>query len=188
MRSDKVARKENLTPMPDNGLHLRHWLETASELIAGRLTEEYNRWTCNQSVWRGKFAGRRMTNDRRHRKGNPTSIAGRVGISGRRASVQWVKPVTAEEENGNEHSAVRRCKRRRHVKRVSSSNWGGPIRSDGEFSLVSCGIRRNAESRDDAEKGVGDGHSSEEGVGQHNPAERRAISLRMLLTECGGQT
>ena len=185
MRSDKVARKENLTLTPDNGLHLRHWLETASELIAGRLPEDDNRWTCNQSVWRGKFAGRRMTNDRRHRKGNPTSIAGRVGISGRRASVLWAKPVIVEEENGNEHSTNRRCKRRRHVKRVSSSNWGGPTRFIGTFPMISCGTRRKAESRGEVEKGVGDGHSSEEGVGQHNPAERRAISLRMLLTECG---
>ena len=188
MRSDKVARKENLPPMSDDGLHLRHWLETASELIAGRLPEEYNRWTCNQSERRGKFAGRRMTNDRRHRKGDPTSIAGRVGISGWRTSVLWVKPDTAEEENGNEHSAARRCKRRRHVKRVSSSNWGGPTRFIGAFPMISCGTRRNAESRSDVDAGVGDGHSSEEGVGQHNPVERRAISLRMLLTKSGDQT
>lgn len=186
MRSDKVARKENLPLTPDEGLHLRHWLETASELIAGRLTEDDNRWTCNQSVWRGKFAGRRMTNDRRHRKSSPTSIAGRVGFdSGRRASVLWAKPVIVEEENGNEHSTNRRCKRRRHVKRVSSSNWGGPTRFIGTFPMISCGIRRKAEGRSDVDAGVGDGHSSKEGGGQHNPAERRAISLRMLLTECG---
>ena len=187
MRSDKVARKENLPLTPDDGLHLRHWLETASELIAGRLPEGFNRWTCNQSERRGKFAGRRMTNDRRHRKGNPTSIAGRVGISGRRTYVRWVKPVTAEEENGNEHSVARRCKRRRHVKRVSSSNWGCPTRFIGMFPMISCGIRRKAEGRSEVEKGVGDGHSSKEGVGQHNPAERRAISLRMLLKESGGR-
>jgi len=187
MRSDKVARKENLPLTPEHGLHLRHWLETASELIAGRLPEDDNRWTRNQSERRGKFAGRRQTNDRRHRESAPTFIAGRVGISGGRTYVRWVKPVTAEEENGNEHSVARRCKRRRHVKRVSSSNWGGPTRFIGTIPMISCGIRRKAESHSDVEKGVGDGHSSEEGVGQHNPAERRAISLRVLLKESGGR-
>lgn len=188
MRSDKVIRMENLSPMPEHGLHLRHWLETASELIAGRLPEANNRWTSNQSWWRGRIAGRRTTNDRRHRKGSSTSIAGRVGYnSDWRASVLWAKPVIVEEENGNEHSTNRRCKRRRHVKKVSSSNWGGPVRSIGTVSMVSCGARRNAQCCGEVETGVGDGHSSKEGGGQHNPVERRAISLRMLFKERIGQ-
>ena len=35
--------------------------------------------TRSQSEWRDKYAGRRQTNFRRHRKGNPTGMAGRVG-------------------------------------------------------------------------------------------------------------
>ncbi len=35
--------------------------------------------TRSQSEWRDEHAGRRQTNFRRHRKGNPTGIAGRVG-------------------------------------------------------------------------------------------------------------
>lgn len=35
--------------------------------------------TCRQSERRGKCAGRRKTNDRRHRKGDPAEIAARAG-------------------------------------------------------------------------------------------------------------
>ena len=95
--------------------------------------------------------------------------------------------LSSRKKNGNEHSTNRRCKRRRHVKKVSSSNWGGPTRSVGTVSTVSCGARRNVQCHGDVEAGVGEGHSSKEGGGQHNPVERRAISLRMLFKESEGQ-
>ena len=127
MRSDKVARKEHLPPRLDYGLHLRHSVETQSQPIAGRLREEVNRWTRSQSERRGKDTGRRQTNVRRHRKGEPASITDRAGDFGSRPFVQWGKAATIREENGNAHLMARRCKRRRHVLEVPSSNWGGPV-------------------------------------------------------------
>jgi len=185
MRSDKVANGKDRLPLtPDDGLHLRHRVETPGQQIAGRLPEEPGRRT--QGQWRrGKFAGRRMTNDRRRRKGTPPSDSDRAGNSGRRASVLWAKPGIVEEANGDVHSTTRRRKRRRHAKRVPLRNWGDPIRSDRTVLSVSGGIRRNAESQRQAGAGVGDGHSSGHGEGQHNPVERRAISLGTLLTDRG---
>ena len=81
--------------------------------------------THSQSEWQGNDAGRRITNVRRHRKGNPASITGRAGNFGlRRPCVRCGKSDIAGEENGYEHPATRRCKRRWHVSKVSSSNWG----------------------------------------------------------------
>jgi len=184
MRSDKVARREDLPPMPEYGPHLRHCLETGRERIAGRLPAE-SRLTRSQSWRRGRHAGRRQTNDRKHRKGYPTYIADRVGIPEGRAFVRWAKSDTAREENGDAHLAAGRCKRRRHVWTVSSSNWGDPERSCGWVPQVVGSIRRKAEVCGDAGSGVGDGHSSEDGRDNTTRLERRAISLRVLSKECG---
>ena len=85
--------------------------------------------TRSQSEWRGNDSGRRQTNDRKHRKGNPSvSIIDRDGYNRfRRASVLWAKSVNIEEESGSMHSIWRRCKRRRHESTVSDSNWGDPV-------------------------------------------------------------
>jgi len=184
MRSDKVARRETLPPTPENGSHLRHCLETGSERIARRLREEHG-VTRGQSWRRGRHAGRRITNDRKHRKAYPAGIADRVGNPEGRAFVRWAKSDTAREENGEMHLAAGRCKRRRHVWTVSSSNWGDPYRPRGAFPRVVGSIRRNAESCGDTGSGVGDGHSSEDGRDNITHPERRAISLRMLSKECG---
>jgi hypothetical protein len=141
-------------------------------------------WITRSQSWRrGKDVGRRKTNDRRHRKGEPASIADRAGVIGRRSSVRWEKPATIREENGHEHLMARRCKRRRHALKVSSSNWGGSVRFR---SGISCGITRKAESRGEAVQSVGDGHSSRDGKDNRTLPMRRAISSGMLPKECGG--
>ena len=94
--------------------------------------------TRSQSEWRGKDSGRRQTNDRKHRKGNPSvSIVDRDGyFRFRRASVLWAKSVNIEEESGNMHSIWRRCKRRRHESTVSDSNWGDPVSFQNIIGLI----------------------------------------------------
>ena len=181
MRSDKVVRREALPPTPDHGSHLRHCLETGSERIARRLRED-TRGTRSQSWRRGRRAGRRITNDRKHREVYPTSIADRVGAPEGRAFVRWVKPVTAREENGDAHLAAGRCKRRRHVWKVPSSNWGDPNRPRGVVSRVVGGIRRNAESRGDTGSGVGDGHSSEDGAATQRSRSEGPLAGRRRTT------
>ncbi len=172
--------------------------------------------TRSQPGRRGKDAGRRKTNDRRHRKGEPASIADRAGVIGRRSSVLWEKPAIIREENGREHLMTRRCKRRRHALKVSSSNWGGSVRFRQEEWLrrfegvvpvnnqgcqgrrspkcpgmkerlgISPGITRKAESRGEAVQRVGDGHSSRNDKDNITLFMRRAISSGMLPKECGG--
>ena len=94
-----------------------------------RAGEALLEWTCSQSEWRGNDSGRRQTNDRKHRKGNPSvSIVDRDGYNRfRRATVRLAKSVNIEEESGNMHSIWRRCKRRRHESTVFESNWGDPF-------------------------------------------------------------
>lgn len=152
-------------------------------------------WTRNQSEGQGKSAGRRITNACKHRKGEPLFITGRSGYFGNRASVRWAKVVVMWEETGELHHMSQRCKRRRHVEKVSVGNWGGPVgfQTNGvttnnwvhtvtkdQMSLGFCcrnssqvkeqmrisrSIRRNAESGGEALQEVGGGHSSEEGAG-----------------------
>lgn len=93
---------------------------------AGNLLLEETR---SQPEWRGKDSGRRQTNDRKHRKGNPSvRVVDRDGnFRFRRATVRLAKSVNIEEESGNAHSIWRRCKRRRHESTVFDSNWGDPV-------------------------------------------------------------
>lgn len=94
---------------------------------------------------------------------------------GSRSSVRWEKVAIIGVASGQTHPVTRRCKRRRHVSRVSRSNWGEPasfLSSDG----ISCGPRRNAESCSDAVQGVGDAHSSEDRRASKTRWERRGIS------------
>ena len=152
-------------------------LGNEEQQIAGRLNVD-REGTGNQSGRRGEHAGRRLTNVRRHRKGEPTIIAGRVGcIRLRRPSVRCGKSDIIGEENGREHPMSRRCKRRWHAWKDSLSTWGEPAWfpfSDG----ISRRIRRNAEIEGDATQEVGDGHSSEDGEDNTTSPMRRAISLR----------
>ena len=108
-------------------------VETKSR--AGKALSERTR---SQSEWRGNDSGRRQTNDRKHRKGNPSvSIIDRDGDNRfRRASVLWAKSVNIEEESGNMHSIWRRCKGRRHESTV--------LTATGEIlfhSKISLGLR-----------------------------------------------
>ena len=93
---------------------------------AGNLLLEETR---SQPEWRGKDSGRRQTNVRKHRKGNPSvRVVDRDGnFRFRRATVRLAKSVNIEEESGNAHSIWRRCKRRRHESTVFDSNWGDPV-------------------------------------------------------------
>jgi hypothetical protein len=179
------------------------------ESAAGRTTR-------SQPGRRGKDAGRRKTNYRRHRKGEPAGIADRAGDFGRRSSVLREKPVTIREETGREHLMARRCKRWWHALKVSQSNWGGSARFRQEEGLrrfegvvpvnnqehggrrspkcsgteerlgISSGIRRKAESRSEAVQRVGDGHSSRDDKDNITLSMRRAISLGMFPEESGG--
>lgn len=84
--------------------------------------------TRSQSERRGKDTGRRKTNDRRHRKGDPAVVADRAGyFRVRRASVLCAKSAEHREASGSEHLCARRCKRRRHVSKAIGCNWGDPI-------------------------------------------------------------
>jgi hypothetical protein len=84
--------------------------------------------TRNQSEWQGKGAGRRKTNICRHRKGEPAIITDRAGcIWDRRSCVLCGKSEEMREESGKEHLIAQRCKRRRHVLKVTENNWGEPV-------------------------------------------------------------
>lgn len=137
------------------------------------------------------------------------------GIPRRRASVLWAKPDSVGEANGNAHPTQRRCKRRRHVWTDSLSQLGRPrtvptrngvmtrmgcprpqatsdrrgieavAASTMDVYGISAGIKRNAESRREAVRGVGDGHSSDDGRDNTTRPERRAISLSVLTLERG---
>ena len=52
--------------------------------------------------------------------------------------------------------------------------------SGSESLWISCDTRRNAEIHSDAMRGVGDGHSSDDGKDNITLPEQRAISLEML--------
>ncbi len=143
--------------------------------IAGHLKME-QQGPGNQSGRRDKSTGRRQTNDRKHRKGNPTEITGRVGHFGvRRPSVRCGKPDIIKEENGQMHLMTRRCKRRRHVRKDSLSTWGEPVWSR---QRVSESIRRKAEIWNNAMQGVGDGNSSKDDKDNITLSMQRAVSLR----------
>ena len=176
----------------------------------------WNDGTRSQPERRGEQAGRRQTNDRRHRKGKLASIADRARYIGRRSSVRREKPDTMGEATGREHSMARRCKRQRHAWKTPWCNWGepaefrqgnramtmrgvGPYQQPRESRLaftrfsgkeerlgISGCIKRQAESRRHALRGVGDAHSSEDEQGSINCSERRGISLEMLLVGNGG--
>ena len=103
------------------------------------------------------------------------------GILGSRSSVRWEKAAIIGVASGQTHPVTRRCKRRRHVTRVSRSNWGEPARSSRQRG-VSDGARRNAECRGNAGQGVGDAHSSEERRDSITRWERRGISRSVFLT------
>lgn len=148
--------------------------------IAGHLRQG-QQMTRSQSERQGKDTGRRETNVRRHRKGEPSVITDRDGDFGRRFSVRWKKPEIIREENGNMHLMTRRCKRRWHVLKVPLSNWGDPA---WFCKRISCDIMRKAESHNEAIQGVGDGQSSGNIWREQNFRERRAISLGILPKEC----
>jgi hypothetical protein len=172
--------------------------------------------TRSQPGRQGKDAGRRKTNDCRHRKGKPASIADRAGDIGRRSHVRREKPATIREGNGYEHLMARRCKRRWHATKVSQSNWGDSVRFRQEEGLrrfegvvpannqehrgrrsprcsgtrerlgISFGIRRKVESRGKAVQRVGDGHSSWDDKDNITLSMQRAISLGTFPKESGG--
>lgn len=103
------------------------------------------------------------------------------GIFGSRSPVRWEKAAIIGVASGQEHPVARRCKRRRHVTKVSRSNWGGPAQfpsGDG----ISDGTRRNAERRCEAVEGVGDAHSSVDDKGSKTLSERRGISRSEIPT------
>jgi hypothetical protein len=104
------------------------------------------------------------------------------GILGSRSSARWEKAAIIGVASGQTHSMTRRCKRRRHVSRVSRSNWGGPPRSSSADG-VRPGIRRHAQSLTNAVAGVGDAHSSEEPRDNKTHGERRGISLKTTSDE-----
>lgn len=181
-------------------------------------------WACpptagtrSQSERRDKQPGRRQTNVRKHRKGKLAGIADRASeFIGGRSPVRWEKPAITWEANGCAHQVTRRCKRRRHGRSVSLSNWGGPARfrlnargktpvwadpitqpettamtSPRRFVKSGClgisrGIKCNAESRGKVLQGVGDAHSSVDDKDSITLSERRGISLRMLTLATGG--
>ncbi len=106
------------------------------------------------------------------------------GIFGSRSPVLWEKAAIIGVASGQEHSMTRRCKRRRHVTRVSRSNWGDPARfplGDG----IRDGIRRNAEIRSDAVLGVGDGHSTEDRRAAKPAGREGPLAWRRLVGRKG---
>ncbi|KKR02956.1 MAG: hypothetical protein UT30_C0043G0001, partial [Candidatus Uhrbacteria bacterium GW2011_GWF2_39_13] len=168
-REGKPAGQGGLRPAP------KALTGNGEEQIAGRLTKE-EQGTRNQSGRQGKNTGRRQTNIRKHRKGNPAGITGRAGDFGKgRLSVRYRKSAIIREENGQMHLMARRCKRRRHVWKDSLSSRREPVWSR---QRVSESIRRNAESWNEAVQGVGDGRSSENGKDNITLPMQRAISLR----------
>lgn len=174
------------------------------------------RRTRNQSERRDKSTGRRKTNDCRHRKSDLAVITDRARYFGRRSLVLWEKSAIIGEESGCKPPMTRRCKRQRHVWRVSLCNWGGPAKFRTKARVMtnnlvdpryqpgattktsvwcslenkgqrkSLDIMRNAESPGDALQGVGDAHISGDDKDNITLSERRGISLRVFLMESRG--
>ena len=139
-------------------------------------------------------------------------------ITGRAVEDRAASPCSMGEacySRGSEMGATRearRCKRRRHARKVDSSNWGGPARfrvnrgktikrvdplpqprattvtspyrsGSSRCQRIRGGIRSKAESRRDAVPGVGDARSSEDHGDSKTLWERRGISLKKTSRE-----
>jgi hypothetical protein len=161
----------------DDGLHLRHSLETGSQPIAGHLRRS-EQATRSQSERLGKRAGRRITNDRKPRKVTPGGYC-------------WQSQGKSEE--ANLCSMGEACHSRGSKWESAPADLTG-VKGDGmcgrtcsaksgeglhgsAFLRIRTGIRLITESRTEAVQDVGDGHSTEDPGTMKNPGEGRAISL-----------
>ena len=172
-----TSREGKPAVMVDHGLDLRHSLETGSQRISGHLRRNAQA-TRSQSERQGKRAGRRTTNDRKHRKVTPGGYSGqsrgrfRVArtCSMDEACYAWGRRwEDAPMRPGGVKGGGMRGKSR-HVN--SGENLQG---SAGR--RIRAGIRRIVESRAEALQGVGDGHSTEDLRDTKTFREGRAISL-----------
>jgi len=175
-----TSREGKPAVMVEEGLHLRHSLETERRQIAGHLRRS-DQATRSQSERLGKRAGRRITNDRKPRKVTPGGYCwqsrGRceeanlcsMGEACHSRGSKWEQaPADLIGVKGDGMRGRSRTEK-------SGESLHGPAR-------VRAGIRLISENRFDAMQEVGDGHSTEDLGTMKNPGEGRAISL-----ECSGR-
>jgi len=175
-----MSREGKPAAMVDEGLSLRHSVETRSERMAGHLRRSY-RATRSQSERLGKRAGRRKTNDCKHRKVTPSSCCwqswGRRGVASLcsmgeachlRASKWEDAPAGPTGVKGDGM-----CGKIRDV------NSGESLHGSA-LGRIRIGISDHGESRPDAVQEVGDGHSTCDPKDNITFGEERAISLEWL--------
>ena len=171
-----MSREGKPAVMVEEGLHLRHSLETGRQRIAGHLRRS-EQATRSQSERLGKRAGRRITNDRKPRKVTPGGYCWQsrgireaspcsMGEAGHSRASKWEDaPADLIGVKGDGM-----CGRSRIVK--SGESLHGPV-----ARRVRAGIRSISENRFDAVQEVGDGHSTEDPKTMKNFGEGRAVSL-----------
>ena len=171
-----MSREGKPAVMVDCGLHLRHSPETESQPIAGHLKRNHGA-TRSQSERPGKFAGCRMTNDRKHRKVTPGEDCwqsrGRSEVASRCSIGEACHPRGSKWEEAPAG-----------LTGVKGDGMRGKIRSakSGEVlhgsARISLGIRSISENPDEAVQDGGDGRSTQDPRPMTNLGEERAISLK----------
>jgi hypothetical protein len=173
-----TSREGKPAVMVEEGLHLRHSLETERRQIAGHLRRS-EQATRSQSERLGKRAGRRETNVRKPRKGTP----GGYGWQSR-GRCEEANPCSMGEACHSRGSKWEHAPA--DLTGVKGDGMRGRSRTvkSGESlpglaeTRVRTGIRSNSESRSDAVQEVGDGHSTDDLGIMTTPGEGRAISLK----------
>lgn len=174
-----MSREGKPPVMVDGGLSLRHSVETRSERMAGHLRRG-SPATRSQSERPGKRTGRRLTNDRKHRKATPSAncwqswgrrrVASLCSIGEARSlwASKWEDAPTGPA--GVKGDGM--CGRIRDVNSGESLHGSATGR-------IKIGIS-DGESRPDAVQEVGDGHSTCDLEDNRPFREERAIGLERL--------
>ena len=183
------SREGKPAAMVDYGLYLRHCPETDGQQIAGHLKRS-NVATRSQSERQGKRAGRRMTNDRKHRKGCHGNYSWQSrGDSRGEPLFDGRSLTTVGKKMGRSTRSLDGVKgdgmRGRSRLEKSGEDLQGPVAyiselPNSERRWVRIGISPKSEIHSNVLQGVGDGHSTENLRDNKTRREERAISLGCL--------